>query len=238
MSTPKTFDKADEQCERKPPAISVSDDGVLKLQIDTDCQLRNLYGVKSAAVGSGLVLSSLTALGVNGELYRDMVLALATELEPRDALEAMMVSQIAATHVAMVTVSGKAMDSSSLQADIDAMIENGLKRLLERQRERQSRRRVVCGAKTRRGQSCRMKSEPGRKRCLFHGGKSTGPKTPEGKARIAAAQRIRWARFRLNNGDEQAKQRKPTDKPNGAFIHQNARACDEVLQKRLDKQSK
>src|ERR1700694_2596506 len=34
------------------------------------------------------------------------------------------------------------------------------------------------------------------RRCRFHGGLSTGPKTIEGKARIAAAQRRRWARRR------------------------------------------
>ena len=52
--------------------------------------------------------------------------------------------------------------------------------------------RVTCGAKTRKGTPCRAKSEPGRKRCRFHGGLSTGPKTAEGRARIAAAQRLRW----------------------------------------------
>jgi hypothetical protein len=30
----------------------------------------------------------------------------------------------------------------------------------------------------------------------FHGGLSTGPKTPEGRARIAEAQRKRWAAWR------------------------------------------
>jgi hypothetical protein len=31
-------------------------------------------------------------------------------------------------------------------------------------------------------------------RCRLHGGKSTGPRTAEGRARIAAAQRARWQR--------------------------------------------
>lgn len=31
-------------------------------------------------------------------------------------------------------------------------------------------------------------------RCKLHGGKSTGPKTAEGRARIAEAQRARWQR--------------------------------------------
>ena len=59
-----------------------------------------------------------------------------------------------------------------------------------------ARRRVRCGALTRKGTPCRALSEPGRRRCRFHGGRSTGPRTAEGKARIAEAQRRRWARWR------------------------------------------
>lgn len=53
-----------------------------------------------------------------------------------------------------------------------------------------------CGARTRKGHPCRARPEPGRTRCRFHGGKSTGPRTPEGKARVAEAQRKRWAEWR------------------------------------------
>ena len=56
--------------------------------------------------------------------------------------------------------------------------------------------RQECGALTRRGMACKLKSEPGKARCRLHGGLSTGPKTEEGKARIANAQRKRWAKFR------------------------------------------
>lgn len=38
------------------------------------------------------------------------------------------------------------------------------------ERKRASRKRVRCGAKTRQGHSCRLRSEPGRRRCKFHGG--------------------------------------------------------------------
>ena len=44
-----------------------------------------------------------------------------------------------------------------------------------------------CGAKTRRGTPCQTPAITGKARCRLHGGLSTGPKTPEGKARIAAA---------------------------------------------------
>lgn len=56
--------------------------------------------------------------------------------------------------------------------------------------------RPRCGAKNRKGSSCKLPVEPGKRRCRFHGGASTGPKTSEGRARIAEAQRKRWARRR------------------------------------------
>lgn len=61
-------------------------------------------------------------------------------------------------------------------------------------------RRRTCGAMTRRGIECLLKSEPGKRRCRLHGGLSTGPKTDEGKARIAEAQRKRWAERRKAKG--------------------------------------
>ncbi|MCE4510319.1 HGGxSTG domain-containing protein [Xanthomonas hortorum] len=43
---------------------------------------------------------------------------------------------------------------------------------------------VTCGARRHRdGKPCQAKSEPGKRRCRFHGGRSTGPRTTEGKAR-------------------------------------------------------
>ena len=56
--------------------------------------------------------------------------------------------------------------------------------------------RPRCGARTRKGDPCLVRVEPGKRRCRFHGGLSTGPRTAEGKARIAAAQRRRWAEWR------------------------------------------
>lgn len=53
-----------------------------------------------------------------------------------------------------------------------------------------------CGAKTRKGNPCRAKPLPGKTRCKFHGGLSTGPRTSEGKASIAEAQRVRWVLWR------------------------------------------
>jgi len=53
--------------------------------------------------------------------------------------------------------------------------------------------RPVCGARNRQGKPCAVRVEPGKRRCRFHGGLSTGPKTAAGRARIAEAQRRRWS---------------------------------------------
>ena len=45
-----------------------------------------------------------------------------------------------------------------------------------------------CGAKTRSGKPCQRIGNPKNGRCHLHGGKSTGPRSAEGRARIAAAQ--------------------------------------------------
>jgi hypothetical protein len=42
---------------------------------------------------------------------------------------------------------------------------------------------LTCGAIARSGQPCRMTALFANGRCIWHGGKSTGPKTGEGRAR-------------------------------------------------------
>ena len=53
-----------------------------------------------------------------------------------------------------------------------------------------------CGARTREDRTCKRPPVLGSDRCPNHGGMSTGPGTAEGKSRISAAQRKRWARHR------------------------------------------
>ena len=53
------------------------------------------------------------------------------------------------------------------------------------------RQRKRCGARARSrgGAPCQCKVVPGRTRCKLHGGMSTGPKTPEGRARTSEGAR-------------------------------------------------
>ena len=58
-----------------------------------------------------------------------------------------------------------------------------------------------CGARLANGKTC--KARPAQlfgRRCRLHGGASTGPKTQEGRDRIAAAQRERWRAWRSERG--------------------------------------
>jgi hypothetical protein len=66
------------------------------------------------------------------------------------------------------------------------MANNNLERVAQR-RLCPERPLQSCGAKTRRGAACQKPPLIGKARCRLHGGLSTGPKTPEGKARIVAA---------------------------------------------------
>ena len=63
----------------------------------------------------------------------------------------------------------------------------------------------LCGAKTRSGKPCAKYPISGKRRCRLHGGLSTGPKTAEGRARIAAAQ-LKHGRY-VNWREKRTKER-------------------------------
>jgi hypothetical protein len=53
---------------------------------------------------------------------------------------------------------------------------------------------LTCGARTRSGKQCRMTALEPNGRCKWHGGKSTGPRSPEGQAR--ALENLRLGRLK------------------------------------------
>lgn len=83
------------------------------------------------------------------------------------------------------------------EAEQDAR-QKALAAFRKREAHSATERQIRCNAKTRKGTPCRCRSEPGKARCKFHGGMSTGPKTPEGRARISEAQRARWLSYRAS----------------------------------------
>ncbi|MCB6179040.1 hypothetical protein LHP98_12990 [Rhodobacter sp. Har01] len=63
-----------------------------------------------------------------------------------------------------------------LQAMIDRLVAAEGTRIKARDAQRRAKARVLCGARTHKGLASRLLSEPGKRRCKFHGGKSTGAK--------------------------------------------------------------
>lgn len=62
--------------------------------------------------------------------------------------------------------------------------------------------RPPCGARTRTGTPCQGGKIPGRKRCRWHGGLSTGPRTAAGKQRAL----LNLVQFRTASRSSQAEQ--------------------------------
>jgi len=83
-----------------------------------------------------------------------------------------------------------------------ARIKQELARLAKSRAQRLALARVRCNAKTRKGALCKALSEPSKRRCKFHGGRSTGPKTQVGKEAISRAQKARWAKWRTGKSVE------------------------------------
>ena len=64
---------------------------------------------------------------------------------------------------------------------------------------------IRCGAKTRSGAPCGKFPMEGKRRCRLHGGLSTGPKAPAGRAAISAAntKHGRYKNWRKKQAKEQ-----------------------------------
>ena len=63
---------------------------------------------------------------------------------------------------------------------------------------------LICGARKKTGERCRSKELHRAGKCRFHGGLSTGPRTPEGKQRAIAAMRAGVERWRESKRAEQS----------------------------------
>jgi hypothetical protein len=100
---------------RKPPKIVFTEEGQATITLDSREQLQELYGTKTYEAASAILSSALNSFGENASQYLDLMPAMAVEMEPRDAVEAMLVTQMAATHVAMTTMSLKLHHATSFQ---------------------------------------------------------------------------------------------------------------------------
>jgi hypothetical protein len=97
------------------PKIDTMKDGKLNVVCSHDFSFEGLMGMKTQDAAKGVLLSAINAMGMNGEVYQTLASAIFAELEPRDAIEAMLIAQMTATHTLMTTLAGRAADQTNFQ---------------------------------------------------------------------------------------------------------------------------
>lgn len=92
---------------RTAPTIERVAEGEVKIHVSCQDQIKRLYGTKTDNTANILFKSAINALGRNADEYLELMPAMAVEMEPSDAVEAMLVTQMTATHLAMTKMSQK-----------------------------------------------------------------------------------------------------------------------------------
>lgn len=105
MTKKKLPAKPSKQSIRDYPQIGKKANGEFQAECDPDLDFTALMGTKTDDVARGIYISAISALGKSAEKYCSLMSAMAAEMEPRDAVEAMLIAQMTTTHVAMVTLS-------------------------------------------------------------------------------------------------------------------------------------
>lgn len=92
---------------RSYPVVTTDGKATVEVKPGCDDEIRALMGMKTKEAAEGVFVTALEALGVSGKEKAQMIAAMYAEVDPRDGIEAMLVAQMTATHVAMTTVSAK-----------------------------------------------------------------------------------------------------------------------------------
>ncbi|MEQ9695936.1 hypothetical protein [Shimia sp. SDUM112013] len=89
------------------PKVSRNENGAFDIAVGSSDTIPALLGMKTPDAANVVFCSALEALGTGVDDAGGMASAMFAELEPRDAIEAMLVVQITTTHVAMTKAAGK-----------------------------------------------------------------------------------------------------------------------------------
>lgn len=101
------------QSEKPPIEFEESVEGSLTGNLHSLAGYKAMFGVEKLESANGLMTSLLTSLGNEGKAYRVFAISLLTELEPRDPMEGMLVSQLCATHVAVAAFSQRMLNATN-----------------------------------------------------------------------------------------------------------------------------
>ena len=97
---------------RTAPKLVTDGESNVTIHAADEDQIQTLYGMKTTEAADLLLRLALNAFGKNGMEYIDLMPAMAVELEPRDAVEAMLVTQMTATHFALCSMSQKGLHAA------------------------------------------------------------------------------------------------------------------------------
>lgn len=86
------------------PLIKKTGDHDYTAEAREGTDMKALVGTKTTEAANGVFVSAIAALGSHAARYGSMASANFAELEPRDAVEAMLIAQMSATHVAMTCI--------------------------------------------------------------------------------------------------------------------------------------
>ena len=89
---------------RSYPKLSKQDNGEYIANCLPDFSAQRLMGMRTSEAAEGIYNTAISALGASTEKYGSMASAMFAELEPQNAVEAMLIAQMTATHVAMTTL--------------------------------------------------------------------------------------------------------------------------------------
>ncbi len=74
-----------------------------------------MFGMRTAHAANLMASTAVLGLGERNINFLDLLLAMGAELEPQDAIEAMLVTQIGLAHVGVMTAMGRMTDATNDQ---------------------------------------------------------------------------------------------------------------------------
>lgn len=112
---------------RSYPKLEKTGDKNFAAKCEDGWRVQDLMGMRTYDAAHGVYTTAITALGKSAEQHANFVSAIFAETEPRDAIEAMLISQMTATYVAMTTLSERMTYQNS--TDIRESLERSITRL-------------------------------------------------------------------------------------------------------------
>ena len=109
MLPKRSSEKSTEAC-RQMPTIEVPDYYRTNLAQEDVEVLRRLFGVRTSEAAKGLYLSACAAAGLQKPFFRELLFALAAEMEPQDVAEAMLILQMGASQIGVTISAGMMAD--------------------------------------------------------------------------------------------------------------------------------